>query len=333
MLTTDPRQPEGEPEADLARSGPRLQQLHPLLTALNGTSPADLADLVEAPETPFDTRHAAGLLLGLLGDPRLDPDAPTMIDIPAAEVSIGLPIDQVAVIASEWSAFGVREAWIAKESPRHEVRVDAFRIAKYPVTNGEYLAFVIDRPDAERPSAWAHGIFPFGLDNQPVYTVSPAAADVYAQWLAERTGRPFRLPSEYEWEYAATGGDARQFPWGEAWCPDYANTAERGPLTTTPVGIYTEGASPFGVLDLAGNVEEYVSNTYFAYPGAEFIRDDLVDTHGDEYRVARGGSYARHGDLVRCSRRHGWYPSDHFVMGFRLAEDAPDGVRAPAPGQ
>ncbi len=333
MPNTDPQQSEGEPEADLVLSGLRLQQLRPPLAALIGTSAADLARLVEAPEVPFETRHAAGLLLGLLGDPRLDADAPTMMDIPAAEVLIGLPIDRVDAVASEWSAYGVLGAWIAKESPRHRVRVGDFRIAKYPVTNGEYLRFVIDRPEAERPSAWAHGVFPFGLDNQPVYTVSPAGADAYARWLADRTGRSFRLSTEYEWEYAATGGDGRQFPWGEAWCPDYANTAERGPLTTTPVGIYIEGASPFGVLDLAGNVEEYVSNTYFAYPGAEFVRDDLVTTHGDEYRVARGGSYARHGDLVRCSRRHGWYPSDHFAMGFRLAEDAPQVVRAAAPGQ
>ncbi len=322
-----------EPEADLALSGHRLHQLRPGLNELSGTTPSVLAEMVETPTVALEHRHAAGLLLGLLGDPRVDPDKPTMIDIPRAEVLIGLPPDQVGRVASEWSAFGVQEDWIAKESPRHRVLVESFRMAKYPVTNGEYLRFVIDRPEAERPSAWSHGVFPFGLDNQPVYTVSPDGADAYASWLAERTGRPFRLPTEYEWEYAATGGDGRQFPWGEIWNADFANTAERGPLTTTPVGIYPQGASPFGLLDVAGNVEEYVSNTYFAYPGAAFVRDDLVDTHGEEYRVARGGSYARHGDLVRCSRRHGWYPSDHFAMGFRLAEDAAQHVRAAAAGQ
>ncbi|MDH4365995.1 MAG: formylglycine-generating enzyme family protein, partial [Acidimicrobiia bacterium] len=145
-------------------------------------------------------------------------------------------------------------------------------------------------------------------------------ASRYCAWLADTTGRPFRLPTEAEWEYAATGGDGRRYPWGDEWDPTRANTAEAGPLTTTPVGVYPQGASPFGLLDLAGNVEEFVADDYHPYPGAEVVDDDLTATHGAAYRVARGGSFARHGDLARCARRHGWYPSAHYAMGFRLAE-------------
>jgi toxoflavin biosynthesis protein ToxD len=290
------------------------------LIELRRHSVDELVQMVEAPGRSIPVRHAAGLLLGLLGDPRIDGDQPAMIEVPAATVPIGLDPDRISEIAAQWAHVGVEPVWIAKETPRHLVPVDAFRIAKYPVTHGEYLRYVLDVADAKRPSAWAHGVFPFGQDNQPVYSVSPEGADAYARWLAVRTGRAFRLPTENEWEYAATGGDGRQFPWGEAWDSGRANTAETGPLTTTPVGIHIDGASPFGALDMAGNVEEYVSTPYLAYAGAPFVHDDLVDTHGREYRVARGGSYARHGDLVRCSRRHGWYPSDHFAMGFRLAE-------------
>jgi toxoflavin biosynthesis protein ToxD len=258
--------------------------------------------------------------LALVGDPRLIDDQPAMVDVPAGDVPIGLDPARLDAVTNEWSALGVQRSWIAKEVPRHTVHVDAFRIGRYPVTNGEYLRFVLDDPSAERPTCWAHGVFPLAASNQPVYSLSPEGADSYARWLSVRTGRTFRLPTENEWEYAATGGDGRQYSWGETWDPSLANTAEVGPLTTTPVGAYPGGNSPFGLCDMAGNVEEYVSDPYRPYPGAEVIHDDLIDVHGDVYRIARGGSYARHGDLARCARRHGWYPSDHFAMGFRLAE-------------
>lgn len=309
-----------EPEADLATSGRYLLPLQREVRVLAGESPTSLVAIAEDPERPTKQRHAAGLLLALVGDPRIDPDAPTMIDIPTGDSLIGLDSERLDAVTADWASFGVQRDWIAKEVPRHRVRVGAFGLAKYPVTNLEYLQFVLDVPAAERPTCWAHGVFPLAASNQPVYSISPDGADAYAQWLAARTGRAFRLPTENEWEYAATGGDGRQYPWGETWDPMLVNTAEAGPLTTTPVGVYPASASPFGVADMSGNVEEYVSDIYRPYPGAAVIHDDLIDTHGDVYRVARGGSYARHGDLARCSRRHGWYPSDHFAMGFRLAE-------------
>ena len=93
---------------------------------------------------------------------------------------------------------------------------------------------------------------------------------------------------------------------------------ESGLFQSSPVGIFSNGASYFGVMDMAGNVEEYVSNDYFPY-GEETVQDDLALTLG-QYRIARGGSFTRFEDLARCSRRHGRYPSDIYVMGFRLAE-------------
>jgi toxoflavin biosynthesis protein ToxD len=309
-----------EPEADLAVSGRHLQALQGSLRSVAGNSVDQLAKLVEDLTVTLADRHAAGLLLALLGDPRINTESPTMIDIGAAEVPIGISETQADEVTQEWAALGVQKPWIMKEVPQHIVSVQAFRLARYPVTNAEYLQFVLDDPTAERPTCWAHGVYPIAASNQPVYALSPDAADSYARWLSAKTGRSFRLPTEAEWEYAATGGDGRQFPWGESWDPNRSNTAEHGPLTTTPVGIYLDGDSPFGVADMAGNVEEYVSDPYRPYPGAEAVIDDLVGLHGETYRVARGGSYARHGDLARCQRRHGWYPSQHFAMGFRLAE-------------
>ncbi len=309
-----------EPEADLALSGTHLEALQGPLRKVAQRSLEELVHLVESLPATLAERHAAGLVLALLGDPRINPEAPTMIDIPSADVPIGISDAMADAVTAEWASLGVQKSWIMKEIPRHTVSVQAFRIARYPVTNAEYLRYVLDDPNAERPTCWAHGVYPIAASNQPVYALSPDAADSYARWLSAKTGRSFRLPTEAEWEYAATGGDGRQFPWGESWDPDRANTAESGPLTTTPVGMYVEGDSPFGVADMAGNVEEYVSDPYRPYPGAEAVIDDLVGLHGENYRVARGGSYARHGDLARCQRRHGWYPSQHFAMGFRLAE-------------
>ncbi len=323
-----------EPEADLARSGLALTALRPDLAALGRAGIGELMALIADPDQPVTRRHAAGLRLGELGDPRIgagagagagavgggEPLIPDLVDIPAGVCRMGIDLDEVDRVVARWAPLGVERSWILKETPAHEVPVAAFRLGRFPVTNEEFLAYVLATAPTERPSAWGHGTFPLGAANQPVYTVSPGAATRYCAWLAEVTGRRFRLPTEAEWEYAATGGDGRRYPWGAEWDPTRANTAEVGPLTTTPVGIHPHGASPFGVLDLAGNVEELVADDYRPYPGAEAVDDDLTAIHGASYRVARGGSFARHGDLARCARRHGWYPSAHYAMGFRLAE-------------
>ncbi|MEO5873590.1 MAG: SUMF1/EgtB/PvdO family nonheme iron enzyme, partial [Streptosporangiaceae bacterium] len=117
----------------------------------------------------------------------------------------------------------------------------------------------------------------------------------------------------------ASSGDGREYPWGEDFEPDRANTVDGGPLSTTPVGVYPAGRTPSGLDDMAGNVEEYVADDYLPYPGGPEIEDDLVRELG-RYRVARGGSFTRYGDLARCRRRHGRYARDIYAMGFRLAE-------------
>ena len=130
------------------------------------------------------------------------------------------------------------------------------------------------------------------------------------------------MPTEAEWEYAAAGPSGYEFPWGNEFVADNANTAETGLFQSTPVGIFSRGDSPFGISDMAGNVEEYVAGNYAAYPGGEFIADHLVEIHGT-YRIARGGSFARFRDLARTRRRHGHNPrSATYAMGFRLAEDS-----------
>jgi formylglycine-generating enzyme required for sulfatase activity len=200
------------------------------------------------------------------------------------------------------------------------VKLETFGLARYPVTNAEYREFLLDTGHSEIPSSWDFRQYPHDRANHPVYTVSAQSADAYARWLKDQTHRDFRLPTEAEWEWAAAGPQEKAFPWGAEFDADLANTAETGLFCTSPVGAFLHGASSFGLQDMAGNVEEYVGDNYAAYPGGPFVSDHLVQIHGD-YRVARGGSFARFRDLARNSRRHGHNPrSATYAMGFRLAE-------------
>ncbi|MFF7726754.1 formylglycine-generating enzyme family protein [Streptomyces sp. NPDC008001] len=306
----------GLPDAFVARGPQHVLAGHRDLLA---AEPDALVAVAQDPAEPFARRYAAGTVLGLTGDPRLRPEDPPMADVPAARVRLGLEPGKVAEVTGRWRHAGVQEEWIAKECPAYEADLAAYRIALYPVTNAEYRLFLEDTGRTELPTGWRFGVYPEQCANHPVWTVSPEAADAYADWLSARTGRRFRLPTEAEWEYAASGGDGRAFPWGDDFRPGAANTVEEGPLTTTPIGIFPAGRSPFGVYDLAGNVEEYVAGDYAPYPGGEEVADDLAVAEG-AYRVARGGSFTRFGDLARCRRRHGWYKREIYAMGFRLAE-------------
>lgn len=270
---------------------------------------------------PLAERLAAGTLLALIGDPRIAPLQPDVIVIPGGEVGIGLDESEVESVMRRFAHIGLDEKWIRKECPRHNVRLKRFAIARYPVTNFEYRAFLLDSHYAELPTSWEFRRYPAERANHPVFTLSAAAADAYAAWLSQKTGRSFRLPSEAEWEYAAAGPDGFEFPWGNTFEPDHANTVETGIFTTSPVGIFVEGNSPFGAADMAGNVEEYVLDLYGAYSHGQFISDHLVQLNG-EYRVARGGCFSRLRDLTRTRRRHGRNPAlQTYAMGFRLAED------------
>jgi formylglycine-generating enzyme required for sulfatase activity len=290
------------------------------MLALRALEPDAWLTLLQSPDAPLIDRLACGQWLALAGDPRIHTFAPDMVDIPGGKVRVGLPWSEVDAVMSQLDGLGLQRSWIEKECPRHEVVLAPFRLARYPVTNQEYRDFLVDTGHPEVPTSWHLRRYPVERSNHPVCTLSAAAADAYARWLRERTGRPFRLPTEAEWEWAAAGPQGRSFPWGDTFDADLANTAETGLWTTSTVGVFVGGESPFGVCDMAGNVEEYVFDTYQPYPGAPAIDDHLHQIHGD-YRVARGGCYARFRDLARTRRRHGHNPrSAAYVMGFRLAE-------------
>jgi formylglycine-generating enzyme required for sulfatase activity len=187
--------------------------------------------------------------------------------------------------------------------------VPAFRIGRVPVTVADHEEHrrAIGAPPAPGP-----GDVPVLLPH--------AGALAFCAWLAERWGVPVGLPSEDQWERAARGDDDREYPWGDEFDPTRANLAEAGVGALTPVGSFPGGASPFGVLDLAGNADEWTSSPYAPYPGAD------ADVPADEQwavdpHVTRGGGYAQHRDLARCARRHALYPP-HDTAGFRVVVPA-----------
>ncbi len=271
---------------------------------------------------PPPLRYLAGTVLALAGDPRIQPLNPKMLPVPGGLLRMGTEASEVDRVLARFNDLNLARQWIEKEVPTWTVSIAPFRLGRYPVTNLKYVAFLQDCPEAALPTSWAFGQMPPEHANHPVYSVPLEAAHQYVAWLSQKTSRPFRLPTEAEWEWAASGGDDREYPWGSAWAEDCANTAESRCWMTTPVGMFPKGAGPFGHLDLAGNVEELVDTYYGPYPGGRWIDDDLASS--GPYPMTRGGSFTRFRDLGRCKRRHGYLDHPLYAIGFRIAEDMTD---------
>lgn len=182
---------------------------------LFGKSALELVAMMEDKSTPLAQRLVAGNVLALPGDPRIQTLQPEMFFIPGGNVSIGLDDSKISSVMQRFQHIGLDEKWILKECPKHTVNLKNYRIGKYPVTNFEYREFLLDSQYAELPTSWEFRRYPLEKSSHPVFTVSSAAADAYAGWLSQKTGRAFRLPSEAEWEYTAAGPDGLEFPWGQ----------------------------------------------------------------------------------------------------------------------
>jgi formylglycine-generating enzyme required for sulfatase activity len=206
------------------------------------------------------------------------------------------------------------------ELPQQRLTLPAYSIAAYPVTVVEYRCAVhagaLREPPLGEwlPIAWSAQEL---LPEHPAVCVSWHDARAYASWLAAVTGRPWRLPTEAEWEMAARGGDGRIYPWGDAWDPARANTKEGGPGRTTPAGSYPLGVSPCGAYDLAGNVWEWTSSLFQPYPYEAADGRESPDAEG--FRVLRGGSWNYPAEGARSTRRGNADPSSvRGSFGFRL---------------
>jgi hypothetical protein len=212
------------------------------------------------------------------------------------------------------------------EAPVHPVTIPLYAIATYPVLVAEYACFVRAEhalpPDLGRIT-WE---VQFSRLDHPVVNVSWHDAVAYAAWLSRWTGQRWRLATEAEWEKAARwdpgSGVARTYPWGDTFDSSRCNTRESTLGGTTPSGTYPNGASPCGAQDMAGNVREWTSSLYDAYPYDPGDGREQMDVIGE--RVQRGGSWFSFGSDARAAQRD-WHAPDEVspVVGFRLVLEAP----------
>lgn len=249
----------------------------------------------------------------------VQPSEPEMVLIPAGEFTMG-------------SDPGADQEAADNEQPQHTLHLPDFYLAKMPVTNAQYAAFV-QATGHHAPYHWQRGIPQRGQEDHPVVNVSWHDAVAYSNWLAQATGKPYRLPSEAEWEKGARGADGRIYPWGVHWDPARCNGREGGQGDTiaavgiyvgdtTPVGAYPEGASPYGLLDMAGNVWEWTSSVFEVYPYDPGDGREDLQAGDDVRRVLRGGAFANLAWRVRCAFRGQDLPDFLFWdRGFRVALD------------
>jgi formylglycine-generating enzyme required for sulfatase activity len=223
----------------------------------------------------------------------------------------------------EWVTIPAGEFWMGGKGlydgkPIHKLALPEYQIARVPVTNAQYVLYVQD-VKAKPPEHWRGGSVPSGLENHPVVDVSWKEALAYCNWLSEKIEKQVCLPSEAEWEKAARGDkDKRLYPWGP-WRYLHCNSSGLGLDNTTPVGLFLSGASPYGLLDMSGNVMEWTRTIWadkFGYPYQ--IEDGRENLQVRSPHVIRGGSFHDGEDSVRCAYR-GWSPGyGDSRGGFRV---------------
>ncbi|GIK40941.1 MAG: hypothetical protein BroJett011_47740 [Chloroflexota bacterium] len=243
---------------------------------------------------------------------------PEMILIPAGEFLMGSDpnVDKYAQ---------------KNEQPQHTLFLPDYYMAKMPVTNAHYAAFVratghrapnLGADWTNKPYNWHNQMPPAGKENHPVVLVTWHDVVTYCRWLAEKTGKPYRLPTEAEWEKGARGSDGRIYTWGNHWDVKRCHSAESGKGDTTPVDAYPTGASPYGLLDMAGNAWEWCSTIWQdkAYPFQ--VQDEWTKAYLDRtdvLRVIRGGAFFLNVPNVRCAAREDDGPRYRYhVVGFRM---------------
>ena len=295
------------------------------------TGPA--TETLTASSTPTNTPEPTDTPAPAAGATRVrDIDRAVMVWVPAGEFTMG-STDSDSQAESD-------------EKPQHKVTLDGFWIDRTEVTNAQYRKFVdagvYSKQEYWTEAGWAWkesnkvtqsncwGNSHFNQAEQPIVCVSWYEASAYAHWVGGR------LPTEAEWEKAARGsstssGNVWLYPWGNTWDGMRVNFCDQqceyswkdanvndGYGTTAPVGSYANGVSPYGVLDLAGNVWEWVSSKYGNYP---YRSDDgREDQSSTEVRVLRGGSWNNGAGHVRSADRYRLGPDNrNGSIGFRVA--------------
>ncbi len=203
------------------------------------------------------------------------------------------------------------------EGPFRELYLPAFYIDKFEASNALYQRFV-QETGRRPPMDWGGMNSPPGKEKHPVVWVTWYDATDFCHWSGKR------LPIDAEWEKASRGTDGRIFPWGNEFDPKKANTPHSKRGTTTPVGSFPSGHSPYGAYDMAGNVWEWTASWYKPYPGNQ----RPTENYGEKYRVLKGGSFVdcsfyRCGISAPVFNRSFFRPETrNSGFGFRCARSA-----------
>ena len=292
------------------------------LTGLVGLAAACAgAPMAASPSNPGHVAHAP---LSLAADER-------MVVIPAGRFVAGSTPEERATaydnhVVAAGNDLARTEKWFDREAERHVVDVGAYRIDLMPVTQSQFAEFVLlergaapsidqaawpaqgialDVATARARYAWRDSKPPVGREEHPVVLVTWDDADRYCRWRGTLRGERRRLPTADEFEKAARGDGGLAYPWGNGFEADKLNSAIGGPGDTTPVGNYATGASPYGLLDMAGNVLQWTA------------------TPADGEMVVKGSDWHAFAGLGRGASIDRRPRSGRFVVvGFRCAADA-----------
>jgi formylglycine-generating enzyme required for sulfatase activity/energy-coupling factor transporter ATP-binding protein EcfA2 len=243
---------------------------------------------INDPATLHARRVAIGDRLAEIGDPR---------------PGVGLGPDGVPDF--DWCK--VPGGTVSLEKDAGTFKVKPFYVSRYLVTYAQYRAFV-EAEDGYYNKKWWEALVKrkdetppgqqrFPILNHPVENVSWNDAVAFCRWVSAKLGYEIRLPMEFEWQQAATGGSDNVYPWGPEWDSERANTTKGGLYRTTSVGMYQHGASPVGAMDMSGNVKEWCLNE-FNSPG------DIAYHSENLRRTVRGGSYVHGTDFARSAARN-----------------------------
>jgi formylglycine-generating enzyme required for sulfatase activity len=268
--------------------------------------------------------------LGIGSTMTSDKDGMTLLYVPAGEFSMGSDADD-ALAECQKSRPDCQRDVFTDEEPPHFVDLAAFWIDRTEVTNAMFAkcveANVCDSPDSTKSSSRDSYFGETDFDDYPVIYVSWDDANAYCEW-ADR-----RLPTEAEWEKAARGMDGHVYSWGNTFDGSLANFCDTNCLLeykndsfddgfadTSPVGNYPNGASPYGALDLAGNVWEWVADWYSDTYYDSSPTSNPAGPDSGEYRVLRGGAWSAYAYRVRSANRLWADPTNSDLhIGFRCS--------------
>jgi formylglycine-generating enzyme required for sulfatase activity len=259
---------------------------------------------------------------------------------PLAGLGDALALDMVLVPAGRFmmgSADDEPERY-EDESPQHEVTIRSFFMSRYPVTQAQWRAVAaLGQVDIELDPDPSH----FKGDNRPVEQISWYEAAEFCKRLHRHAKRPYRLPSEAQWEYACRAGSQTPFYFGDTISPALANYRGTTDYNGGPEGEYREETTPvdyfdaanaFGLCDMHGNVWEWCADHWhYHYEGAPTDGSAWLSEDKTTRRLRRGGSWNFNPRLCRAATRRSSRPDDHDNrIGFRVCCNAPRTLQPPA---